>query len=137
MNFKSAYSEKNKTAFNTIGLSMTKQNHKDECNINFIMKKYQKTGLINHANTNQGDYGEYESMDFQEAMNYVISAQETFDTLPSSTRKRFANSPHEFLQFVTNPENLQEMQKMGLANAPQPEPDLPVPPKKEPASDSE
>ena len=36
--------------------SLTKQSFKDECNINNIMSKYMKDGLIGHVNKHQGRY---------------------------------------------------------------------------------
>ncbi len=120
--FKTAYGAKPKVSFETVGISMTKQSMKDETDINFILRKYAKTGLITHTAKHKGDYGEFDTFDFQEAMNFIIDAQETFDSLPSKIRKQFDNSPHAFVEFATNPDNLPEMQRMGLAPAPEPAP---------------
>lgn len=101
--------------------SMTKQSFQDECNINNIMAKFQKTGAINHYAKHAPHYGDATPIQLTEALNIVIQAQDMFDDLPSSIRKRFNNSPEEFLEFVQNPENADEMVKMGLKNAPQAE----------------
>ncbi len=93
----------------------THQSFANECDVNNIMAKYEKTGLIDHMNTHQGQYGHFvDVQDYQSAMNQVIEAREAFMSLPSSLRSRFANDPHEFLQFVNDPANDDEMRDMGL-----------------------
>jgi len=98
-------------------VSMTHQSHQRECDINNIMAKWQKTGVIEHQSQYQGQYGDFTEMpgDFQEAQNQVLMAQEMFMTLPSSVRNRFHNDPGAFLDFANNPENGAEMVKLGLA----------------------
>lgn len=98
------------------GEGRTKQSMKRECDINVIMAKYQRTGVIEHRNDLGGNYGDATGIELQEAMNLVIQAQETFNGLPSSIRKRFGNSPTEFMDFIHNPENEAEARKLGLLN---------------------
>lgn len=116
--FKTAYSDKLKVQLVCLDPSRTKQAMRDECNINFIMQKYQRTGAVTHLNRYQGEYGEFPdlTLDFQEAMNALNDAQEMFETIPSSIRKRFNNDPGEFLTFVADPDNHAEMVNLGLAN---------------------
>lgn len=107
------------------GESMTKQSHKDETDINLIMRKYQKTGLVSFVNERQPQYMEAPEIDFQTAMQIVTQANEMFADMPSSMRKRFHNDPGEFMEFVHNPDNAEEMVKLGLASPPTlPEPSL-------------
>lgn len=94
--------------------SRTKQSFQDECDINQIMAKYQKTGAITHFNKHQQNYGIADGATFQEAMNLVCDAQEMFNDLPSSIRSRFGNDPAAFLDFVQNEENSDEMARLGL-----------------------
>lgn len=100
--------------------SMTKQSFKDEVNINKIMDKFQKSGALTHYAKHAPTYGDATQVDLHEAIRIVAEADEMFDELPSSIRKRFSNDPEEFLEFVQDPKNLEEMRKMGLAepNAP-------------------
>jgi len=101
--------------------SKTKQEFKEECDINSIMDRYQATGLIQHVNKYQGRYDELgEPCDFQTAQNIIIEANEAFDSLPSKLRKRFGNNPNEFLEFVQNPANREAMREMGLLNPERP-----------------
>lgn len=92
----------------------TKQSFRDECDINNIMAKYQKTGAVAHTNRHAGEYGFASSHDFAESMRIVTTANEMFADLPSSIRSKFANSPENFLGFVQDPANREEMAKMGL-----------------------
>lgn len=113
--FKTGHEPRVRKPFSTTGPSMAKQSFKKECDINHLMAKYQKTGLIDHVSRFQGDYSDLTSVpDYHTAMNKVITAQDAFDTLPSSIRKKFSNNPQEFLEFVSNPDNLAEMHELGL-----------------------
>ena len=102
--------------FETQGETMTKQAFKNETDINWILHRYQKTGLIEHVNRLQGEYVDLgSSVDYHQASNMLLAAQEAFDSLPSSIRKRFDNDPGSFLAFVEDPKNAQEMVELGLA----------------------
>lgn len=107
--------------------SMTKQSFKAECDINTIMKKYEKTGLISHVAKHNGRYGDFlAAPDYLDAMVSVVQAQEAFSTLPAALRKRFGNDPAEFLDFVSNPANEDEMRKLGLLKPLRPVDDVPA-----------
>jgi len=106
--------------------TMAKQSFADECNINTIMSKYQKTGLIDHVNRVAGSYGDFTSVqDYQLSLNQVIQAQDAFDQLPSTVRKRFGNNPSELMAFLQDPDNRDEAVKLGLVEAPPPQPKEP------------
>ena len=99
-----------------VGESMTQQQFKDETNINNIMAKYRKDGIVTHLNTYQGQYGNFiGAADYQTALNRVIAAREMFEEIPADIRARFGNDPAAFLSFVQDPQNLEEMREMGLA----------------------
>lgn len=102
------------------GELMTKQQFKEQCDINNIMRKYQKTGAIDHFSRYGAQYGEHDGITLHEAMNIVTKAQQMFDDLPSSIRKKFANEPGLFLDFVSDESNKDEMVEMGLIEAPTP-----------------
>lgn len=100
----------------------TKQSMRDECDINKIMAKYQKTGAIAHVNKHSADYGFATGDDFATAMLTCTKAQEMFDDLPSKIRNRFANDPEQFLNFVQDEDNKKEGQDLGLWPKDPPEP---------------
>lgn len=92
----------------------TEQHHKDTCDVNKIITKYDKTGLIIHANTMEARYGDMTGMDYKEAMDKVMEIRNDFNLMPSAIRKRFNNNPEEYLRFMENPSNREEAIKLGL-----------------------
>lgn len=123
MTFRTAYGPRDRVSFATGDVSRTKQSFKAECDINTIMRRYQKSGIVSHFAKVQGRYGDFLSaVDYQTALNGVISAQEAFDTLPAAVRKRFGGDPAEFLAFAQDAANRDELIAMGLVKAP-PKPD--------------
>lgn len=91
-----------------------KQSFRDECDINLIMKKFQKTGVITHVNKHEPAYGEVPAQTYHEAMEIVRHANEMFMEVPAAIRKKFGNSPEAFLEFVSDEKNVDEMRKLGI-----------------------
>lgn len=106
--------------------SLTKQEFKDQCDINNIIKSFKLTGQINHISAAAAK-GRFEDMpdeiDFQTSMNVIRSATEAFAALPAKIRDRFHNEPQEFLAFVSDPENKDEAIKLGIVKKPEPKPE--------------
>lgn len=97
-------------------VSMTRQEFSEECDFNTVMHKWQVSGLITHVNTQQPQYLDLsEAIDFQESLAIVQRAQAMFASLPSHVRDRFGNNPQSLLDFLSNPENIDEAVKLGLA----------------------
>lgn len=92
----------------------TKQSFKDECDINFILSRFRRTRVIDWVSKNPPRYGDATGYDFQKAMDTVVKGREAFAGLPSHIRSRFANDPAQFLDFVHDEANADEMRKMGL-----------------------
>lgn len=109
------------------GEGLTRQEFKAECNINNIMAKYQKTGIIDHITKHSPTYGEYSPIDFQEAMDTIKQGESLFAELPSRARKYFNNDPAEFMEFVNDPENIDKLVDLGLAAKPAQAPETPDP----------
>lgn len=111
---------------------LTKQSHKDECDINKITRAYEKTGILPELIRENPRYGDFSEVpDYQDALNVVLHAEAQFGALDAHIRARFANDPAQFLEFATNPDNLEELTRLGLAKpvaeAPAPVPESPVP----------
>lgn len=86
-----------------------------ECDVNEILKKYKKTGMLTHTAKTQLQYMDHTQLpDLHTAMIQLTTAQQTFDALPAELRKRFANSPAEMYEFLANPDNNEEAVKLGL-----------------------
>lgn len=92
----------------------TKQSFKDECDINIIMARYMKTGVVNFVNRFSPQYSDVSSLDYQDAMLKITQAQSMFRELPSDLRANFNNDPAAFLAFVQDPDNRPQMAEMGL-----------------------
>lgn len=114
---RSAYGPKERLGdIGDLGISLTKQSFTAECDINNIMRKYQKTGAIDHVNKHEASYGYATSDDFQSALETIRTGQTMFDELPSSIRTKFDNDPAKFLDFVQDQNNAGEMVELGLAH---------------------
>ena len=125
MKFRTAYSKPVKVVVDFTDIdgnplpTPTQQHAKAECDINNILKQYDRTGLITHINSAKAQYGDFtEVNEYQESLNRVMMAQEAFMELPSAIRKQFENDPGQFFEFATNPENQDAMVEMGLAERP-------------------
>lgn len=96
--------------------SLTQQSDRDETDINIIMERYSKTGMLPQLNMEAmtGDFSE--AVDFRTAQEQILAAREAFLEVPAKLRARFHNDPQEFIDFATDPENLPELRKLGLAN---------------------
>jgi len=130
---RSAYSPHKRVQAIPVGKSRTKQAMREESDMNIIMARYEKTGLLDHANEYGPRYAAMPSQtDFHEAMNLVTEAQQMFADLPAGARSQFENDPAKFLDFMADPEKFEEQIEMGLRERAQPavEPvlDIPVPP---------
>lgn len=109
--------------------SMTKQEFVAECDINNILREYSLTGQINHisARAAQGAFLDLPNpMDFQESLAVLDRAESAFAQLPSPVRERFANDPHEFLAFMSDPKNQDEAKELGLLKQPVPLPKVEI-----------
>lgn len=92
---------------------MAKQSFKDECEVNNIVRRYEMGGEL-PAFSGEPLYADVSGMEFQGMMDVVASAQAAFEALPAEVRRRFANDPREFVEFVSDPGNRAEALKMGL-----------------------
>lgn len=108
-----------KTGLTCFDDSLTQQQFKEEADINTIVNRFLKTGVL-PTPTSFPQYVDFEGVfDYQSAMNLVRAADESFMRMDAKVRARFNNSPQEFLEFFANPENAQEAIRLGLA-IPQP-----------------
>lgn len=123
--FRSRISPKLRSRLYFAAQGRTKQSFRDECDINRIMKNFAVTGTLGHLAKHPPQYGDVAGLDFQEAMQIVASANEMFASLPAAMRERFANDPGRMLQFIQNPDNVEEGIKLGLLER-RPEPATPL-----------
>lgn len=93
---------------------MVQQQFGEEADINNIMAKYDRTGVLPSREGSPffGDFSD--GVDYMDARTRVLEAQDAFGRLPARVRDRFRNDPAELLEFVRNPGNVEEARKLGL-----------------------
>lgn len=100
------------------------QAHKDEVNINNIVKRHGMDLIAKTASLMPLQYWDGDpTNDFQEAMNKIAQGTQTFESLPSQIRKEFNNDPAKYMDYVFNPENKEKLIERGWMNAPEPPPE--------------
>lgn len=94
---------------------LTHQSFKKECDINTIMRKFEKDQMLEHVSRLEGSYGDFgDGTDFHESLNIVRRAEEMFMTLPAAMRAEFSNDPSEFLTFTATATE-EQLRERGLA----------------------
>lgn len=94
---------------------VTQQHFASECDVNNIMARYGASRILQHFGQYKGNYGDFTDVqDYQTSMNQIVQAQDMFMSLPSKIRNRFGNDPSQFLDFVSDPLNKDEMRSLGL-----------------------
>lgn len=94
----------------------TRQEFKDECDINKKIQKHLKmygtlpvppSGVQLYQDTTQiGDY--------RSALDRVIKAKEAFHRMDGKILKRFDNDPDKLIDFINDPANLEEGRALGI-----------------------
>lgn len=120
----SSFRPHKRVSLDTGDVSRTRQEFAEECDINSIMSRYNKTGVINHFSSRAPRYVDFSEVpsDLQTAMQMFIEAENAFMRLPAAVRKEFDNDPVKFVEFAERPENLDQVRAWGLAKPAEPEP---------------
>jgi len=94
--------------------SRTKQSFAEEADINTLVMRFGLTGKL-PENVRVPEYGDFVDVgSYQESLNFVIAAEESFMKMPAHVRSRFHNDPGAFLDFVHNDANRAEAEKLGI-----------------------
>lgn len=95
----------------------TKSEFAKECDINVIMARYRRTGVLpESALASAARFGDFSQIPtFQEMQDKVIAAHELFSALPAQVRDTFQNDPALFIEASGTPEGQELMVKLGLA----------------------
>lgn len=105
--------------------TLTKQCFREECDINNILKKYNRQMSGNFFETNAGYFnGLFDDVsavpDYQSALHQMSEARGVFEAMPSNVRRRFNNDPAEMLDFLSNSANRDEASSLGFLVPPPP-----------------
>lgn len=98
----------------------TKQSFASECDVNRVMARYRKTGVLgNPLDTRRPYFGDFSSVSgYQESLEFVRGAERAFLALPTDLRMRFGNDVAALLRFVADPVNAKECIELGLLPKP-------------------
>lgn len=112
--------------------SKTQPQFARDLDMNVIVKKYARGIMPPLRGGGQYLDNTVLPQDYQQAMDTVLRAQDAFSRLPAAIRDRFANRPELMLEFLKDPNNKAEGQKLGLVTpdpVPEKEPSEPTAPK--------
>lgn len=96
--------------------SLTEQHHKSDCDVNEILRRYMKTGILDSKSDKTPLFGDFSGAprDYAAAVQLLDDARARFASLPSPIRERFGNDPFQLLQFLDDPHNREEAVSLGL-----------------------
>lgn len=93
----------------------TRQSEAGATDINQIMKKYEKTGML-PLSTRQAFFADVTGLvDYRTAIDRVRAAESAFMQLPADLRSRFDNDAATFLDWAALPDNAAELAELGLS----------------------
>lgn len=99
------------------GEVLVQQAPTEDCDINTIVRRFGVTGQMEQVIA-PPSYGDFDQVvDFHSAMLLIRQAQEAFMAQPADVRTRFRNDPGAFADFCSDPKNVDELLKLGLAVA--------------------
>lgn len=98
------------------GEGRTEEAHAGEADINQIMARAKRGEHEDYANKHEPRYGDATGPQYLEANILIAAANSMFEELPSGLRSRFNHNPAQFLEFVQNPGNEEELIQLKLKN---------------------
>lgn len=99
--------------------SMTRQADADGCDVNQIMKRYEKTGIL-PPYTTPGFFADVSQLgDFHRVTEAVRQCTESFMQLPAELRASFGNDVAAFVNWAGDPANKPELEAL-IAGAEKP-----------------
>lgn len=81
------------------GETLTEQSHKAHVDVNNIMARYTRSGVMEHIRRFEGQYADVSDMDYHEAMTKVADTKSMFEEMPSTMRRHFNDDVAQFLEF--------------------------------------
>lgn len=89
--------------------SMTDQDKKQECDLNFIIQNYVRQGKeLPYAHAQYGDISRLSLKDYQDAMLLTAEMKSNFEELPAKEREKFHNNVSEYVDYISNYNNLRD-----------------------------
>jgi len=95
--------------------SKTIQSEKQNCDINFIVAQYRRTGILPHMAARMPEFGDVSEVgDFREAVERVEATKEWFRHLPAKVRAHFDNDPVALMDACGDLDRQDELMELGL-----------------------
>lgn len=114
MEFRKPYTA-HRVAFVNTEPSKTKQEFREEADVNRILSKFRRTRLLDYVTKHEPFYADLpDALDFETAQNVIASGRNAFEEMPAGLRKRFNNSPARFLSFMETATG-EQLVALGLA----------------------
>jgi len=87
------------------GPGRTKQSEMDACDVNKIVARFQRTGMVTHLAKGVPQFGDFSEVgDYRTALEHARSAEKYFMSLPAKVRARFDNDPLRYLEVLQRPD---------------------------------
>lgn len=94
---------------------ITKQSHKDECDIYRILNQYQRTGILTHVQSARATYEDLpDPIDYQTSLHIIMESEQAFQALPAKVRAHFDNDPGAFLASFADPKQHDTLREFGF-----------------------
>ncbi len=97
------------------GESRTKQSMKDECDVNLIVSRFAKTGLISHLADGIPQFVDVSELgDFRSILSQVAKVESYFAGLPAGVRASFGNDASRFMDYLESGASEEDLLALGL-----------------------
>lgn len=94
------------------GVSLTEQHHARSCDINTIMAKYLRTGVLDHIKQYEPTFGDISELDFKESMDTIRTIEAEFGDLPAYVRAHFKQDASAYLRQISTPEGVEAIRNL-------------------------
>lgn len=103
------------TAIDCSHPKLTDQSYKGSSDINNIMKRYKKTGILPETKKHLAKYVDNSNIpSIEDAHNVIMEAKNLFMQLPAEVRKKMGNDPANMVDFVKDEKNKDYLVEKGL-----------------------
>lgn len=93
----------------------TKQSFKNQCDINDLVARHRRTGLVDHTTSRKPLYGDFTAAtDLFTHINATNAAEDEFRTLPAQVRRLCNEDPVELLNLLATEPGCESLRTAGL-----------------------
>lgn len=97
--------------------SLTRQSEKDDADINVLLNRFVRTGLMPQDEREPLFIDVSDVGDYRQIRDHINRSTDYFNTLDAKVRAKFNNDPAEFLDRLVDPANKQEFVDLGILEA--------------------